>query len=64
MKTVPFFLRGSFRRAMQFALEEVISGSERDDIPTQERGWKLFLLSRMVLGSFPDGGRRSLQMHE
>ena len=49
---------------MQFALEEVISGSERDDIPTQERGWKLFLLSRMVLGSFPDGGRRSLQMHE
>ena len=50
---------------MQFALEEVISGSERDDIPTQERGWKLFfLLPRMLLARPGRGGlvpRRKLE---
>ena len=58
MQTVPFFLRGGFKRAVRCALEEVIRGCVHHDIPTQERGWKLFfLLPRMFL-SRPGRGNK------
>ena len=40
MKKVPKFLRGPFRNALKFALEEAIA---RDEV-RQSRGWKLFMM--------------------
>ena len=57
MKTVPHFLRGSFRNALKLALEEATWGNSRDDEVRQERGWKLLmLLPRMLLHRAPGGG--------
>ena len=53
MKKVPKFLRGPFRNALKFALEEAIA---RDEV-RQSRGWKLFMmLPRMLLHRPPGGG--------
>ena len=53
MKTIPNFLRGSYRSAMRVAMEEALH-------PLQARrtlGWKLFLLlTRMLLHRPPRGG--------
>ena len=57
MRTVPHFLRRSYRNAMKLALEEATWGNHRMDAVRQERGWKLFmLLPRMLLHRLPGGG--------
>ena len=61
MKTLPFFLKGSFRKAMQLALEEVISGSERDDIRTQVKGLETLLLVATCASGPPRSGRIGAQ---
>ena len=49
MKSVPLFLKGLFRNALKFALEEA---SAQEDV-RQVRGWKLLvLLPRMLTGTF------------
>ena len=53
MKSVPLFLKGPFRNALKFALEEA---SAQEDV-RQVRGWKLLvLLPRMLLHRGPGGG--------
>ena len=44
MKSIPFIMNGTFRCALKTALEEVISGIERNCEIRVIRGWKLFLL--------------------
>ena len=57
MKSVPRFLRGPYRIAMRFALEEMVAGYRSHNLTRQERGWKLFLLlPRMSLHRGPRGG--------
>ena len=46
MKSVPRFLRGPFRNALKLALHEATRSNDEVD---QERGWKLFLIPRMLL---------------
>ena len=60
MKMVPFFSRGGFRRAMQFALEEVISWVGAGRHSHTREGWKFFFLLPRESVPFPDSGRRSL----
>ena len=53
MKTVPHFLRGSYRSAMRLAMEE----ATHPNVARQERGWRLFLLlPRLLLHRPPRGG--------
>ena len=53
MKGVPKFLRGPFRNALKFALEEATA----QDVVRQTRGWKLsVMLPRMLLHRSPGGG--------
>ena len=57
MKSVPFVMRGAFRRALRLAMDEVLEGWESHSVLRQERGWKLFLLiPRMLLSRPPRGG--------
>ena len=57
MRTVPHFLRSSFRNATKLAPEEATWENHRMDTVRQERGWKLFmLLPRMLLHRPPGGG--------
>ena len=56
MKGVPKFLRGPFRNALKFALQEATA----QDVMRQTRGWKLFMmLPRMLLHRSPGGGHIS-----
>ena len=53
MRSVPHFLKGPFRNALQLALEEAVS----EEFIGQERCWKLMLLlPRMLLHRPPRGG--------
>ena len=50
VQNVPWFLRRPFRRALRVALEEILKGARTNDVATEVRGWKLFLLlPRMLL---------------
>ena len=52
MKSVPRFVKGPFRNALKFALEEALAQDEVQQV----RGWKLLmLLPRMVLHRGPRG---------
>ena len=49
-RSVPFLLRGAFRGALRVAMNEAVLAREQNDVPREERAWKLFfLLSRMLL---------------
>ena len=52
MKSDPRFLCGPYRSSMRVALEEI----NVDDAVRQERGWKLFLLLRLLLHRAPRSG--------
>ena len=52
MRSIPFFLRGPSRNAMLLALEEICAS----EALRRARGWKLFLLPRMLLHRPPRGG--------
>ena len=52
MKSDPKFLCGPYRSSMRVALEEI----NVDDAVRQERGWKLFLLLRLLLHRTPRSG--------
>ena len=56
MKVPPVFLRGSFRSAMRFALEEADRGREVGDMLVLSRAWKLFLLLPRLLLHRPARG--------
>ena len=57
MKTVPFFLRGTFKTALKASLQEIRRGQHEHDDTTEIRGWKLFfLLPRILLHRPPRGG--------
>ena len=57
MKAPPAFLKGAYRSAMRFALEEADAARERGHNITLERAWKLFLLlPRLLLQRPPRGG--------
>ena len=45
MKSVPRFLKGAFRKALEIAINAATSADEL----TAERGWKLFIIPRMLL---------------
>ena len=54
MKAVPRFLKGSFRSALELALEDTFRGPDEVD---HERVWKLFfLLPRMLFHKIGSGG--------
>ena len=57
MRTVPCFMKGTFRLGLRAALEEVLAGfTQRSDV-RMAKGWKLFmLLPRMMLHKPPRGG--------
>ena len=42
MKTVPFFLSGTFKTALKASLHEIRRGQHEHDDTTETRGWKLF----------------------
>ena len=53
MRTIPKFLRGSYRNALRVVMEEALHPLEA----RRTRGWKLFLLlPRMLLHRPPRGG--------
>ena len=54
MKTIPNFLRGSYRDAMRVAVEEALQPQEA----RRTRGWKLFLLLTKVLLHWPPRGEQ------
>ena len=57
MRSVPFVLHGAFRGALRVAMNEAILAREQNDVPREERAWKLFfLLPRMLLTRPPRGG--------
>ena len=57
MNSPPRFLRGAYRAAMRFALEEVESGVDAQNEQRICQGWKLFLfLPRMLLHKPARGG--------
>ena len=60
MRVVPFLMRGAFRGALRLAMNEAVLVHNRNDVPREERAWKLcFLLSRMLLTRPPRGGKIS-----
>ena len=57
MKTVPVFLKGPFRCALQTALAEIFCCIDVSDPIRRKKGWKLLmLLPRMLLHKPPRGG--------
>ena len=58
MRSVPFVMRGAFRGALRLAMNEAVLGREQNDVPREERAWKLFfLLPRILLTRPPRGGK-------
>ena len=56
MKTIPPFLKGTFKTALKASLQEVRGGQHSRDLTTEILGWKLFLLPRILLHRLPRGG--------
>ena len=60
MRVVPFLMRGASRGALRLAMNEAVFAHNRNDVPREERAWKLFfLLPRMLLTGPPRGGKIS-----
>ena len=60
MRVVPFLMHGAFRGALRLAMNEAVLAHDRNDVPREERAWKLFfLLPRMLFTRPPRGGRIS-----
>ena len=58
MRSVPFVKRGAFRGALRLAMNEAVLAREQNDVPCEERAWKLFfLLPRILLTRPPRGGK-------
>ena len=56
MRSPPQFLRGAYRSAMRVAMKEITNGVDHNDERRQIRGWKLFLLPRLLLFRPPREG--------
>ena len=57
MRSVPLVVRGSYRKAMRVALQEVVTGRDQKSEVRVSRGGKLFtLLTRLLLHRPPRGG--------
>ena len=57
MKSIPSFIKGAFRGAVNTSLEEMKRGQSVRNEEATTRGWKLFfLLPRMLLSRPPRGG--------
>ena len=60
MGVAPFLMRGAFRGALRLATNEAVLAHNRNDVPREERAWKLFfLLPRMLLTRPSRGGKIS-----
>ena len=44
MRSVPFVMRGAFRGALRLAMNDAVLAREQNDVPREERAWKLFFL--------------------